>query len=98
MGGAPSNVAIGLHYHGVLVKLWSKVGNLSKDDWKQFFADKPPQTILRKGISLMILTDGANDVRLITKQSAVSISAEKIKEVDTTGAGDTFTNLSNLNH
>ena len=69
LGGASANVAIGHHYHGVPVKLWSKVGNLSKDDWKQFFADKPP----------------------------VSVPAEKIKEVDTTGAGDAFTNLSNRN-
>lgn len=64
---------------------------LSKDDWKQFFGEKTPHTILQKGISLIILTDGENGVRLITEQSEVSVPAEKVKEVDTTGAGDAFT-------
>lgn len=64
---------------------------LSGDDWKQFFGDKTPYDILQKGISLIILTDGANGVRLITKQSEVSVPVENVKVVDTTGAGDAFT-------
>lgn len=64
---------------------------LSRDDWQQFFSNKIPQDILEKGISLLILTEGANGVRLISEKSDVFVPGEKVKVVDTTGAGDAFT-------
>lgn len=63
---------------------------LSKDDWKHFFSNKTPQNILGMGISLLILTEGAAGVHLISDNSDVFVPAEEIKALDTTGAGDAF--------
>lgn len=37
VGGAPANVAIGLHHHGIAVDLWSKVGN---DSFGKFLIER----------------------------------------------------------
>ena len=63
---------------------------LSVDDWQQFFSDQQPQDLLKKGISLIILTEGARGARLITDRHNVFIPSEKVDALDTTGAGDAF--------
>jgi fructokinase len=58
VGGAPANVAIGLHYHGVPVELWSKVGN---DSFGKFLIDQ----IDRFGISTQnIIQDSRHPTKL----------------------------------
>ncbi len=65
---------------------------LSMEDWVQFFSDQSPQDLLKKGISLLILTEGENGARFITKQQEIFIPSETVANViDTTGAGDAFT-------
>lgn len=63
---------------------------LSQEDRAQLFPDSSPSDILRKGISLLIFTEGAGGARFFTKREEVTVPAEKIKVVDTTGAGDAF--------
>jgi len=64
---------------------------LSKEDWSYFFPGKSRHEILRENISLLILTEGAKGVRLLTEKQEVSVPAEDVRAVDTTGAGDAFT-------
>ncbi len=63
---------------------------LSSDDWTHFFPDRSPQHVLQKGISLLVLTEGAKGVRLLTEKTELFVTAPKVKAVDTTGAGDAF--------
>lgn len=64
---------------------------LSRDDWKQFFPSKKAADIFGRGVSLLILTEGAKGVRLLTEQQEICVPATKVEAVDTTGAGDAFT-------
>lgn len=58
VGGAPANVAIGLHYHNVPVELWSRVGN---DSFGTFLIDQ----INRYGISSdNIIQDSGHPTKL----------------------------------
>jgi fructokinase len=64
---------------------------LSEDDWAQFFSNQSPPDLLNKGISLVIITEGAKGARLITRQHEVFTPSETVPVLDTTGAGDAFT-------
>lgn len=46
--------------------------------------------VLLKGPSTVIVTLGADGVRIVTKDKVVSISAPKVVAVDSVGAGDSF--------
>ncbi len=64
VGGAPANVAIGLHHHGVPVRLWSKVGN---DSFGKFLREQ----LRRQGLAV----DGiAVDNEHPTKLALVGLS------------------------
>ena len=46
---------------------------------------------LRRGAKVVILTRGAEGATAVSASAAVSVPGEKVKVVDTVGAGDTFT-------
>lgn len=48
------------------------------------------QSVLALGVKLIIVTDGDNDVQLISEHSSIFIATPVIKAIDTTGAGDSF--------
>lgn len=47
--------------------------------------------LFERGVSLILLTDGAKDVQLLTANWQTSLATPKVTVVDTTGAGDAFT-------
>lgn len=63
---------------------------MSEDDWSHFFPGKSPQELRQENISLLILTEGARGVRMLTEKEEVFVPAENVKVVTTTGAGDAF--------
>lgn len=63
---------------------------MSKSEYRMFFPDTPPQQIIAKGISLLIITDGANGSRFVTQTADLDFPAPSTRVVDTTGAGDAF--------
>ncbi len=52
--------------------------------------EKAAKILLDKGISCVIVTLGSNGAYIATKDASVYSSGEKVKVVDTTGAGDSF--------
>ena len=47
-------------------------------------------SLLKKGVGVLILTEGDKGVTIVGKDSEIKITAPKMKAVDTTAAGDTF--------
>jgi len=52
--------------------------------------EKAAKALLDKGVSCVIVTLGANGAYIATKDAAVHSSGNKVKVIDTTGAGDSF--------
>jgi len=47
-------------------------------------------TLIKKGIKKLILTEGSKGVTIVSKDNDIKITAPKMKALDTTAAGDTF--------
>jgi len=45
---------------------------------------------IKKGVSLLVITDGENDIEYFTVQGKQLISAPKVQAIDTTAGGDAF--------
>lgn len=54
-------------------------------------AENAAKTLLKKGIKHVIVTMGENGSMLVTDQRVQRFASEKVKAVDTTAAGDSFT-------
>ncbi len=67
---------------------------ISSEDFELIYGKEEPEarakTWLAQGVRLVILTRGSEGVTAWTKAHRVDVPAEKIKLVDTVGAGDTF--------
>ena len=63
---------------------------LSVEDQRHLFPKRSPQELMQENISLLIFTEGAKGVRLLTKREDVFVPCEEVEVVDTTGAGDAF--------
>jgi len=63
---------------------------MSKAEYEMFFPETPPQQIIEKGISLLIITHGSKGSRFITRTADLNFPAHPTMVKDTTGAGDAF--------
>lgn len=66
---------------------------ISKEELYMLFGNDEEaavRTALSYGIRVMLVTDGANGASLYMRNGRVSLPAEKVNTVDTTGAGDIF--------
>jgi fructokinase len=61
---------------------------LSDEDMEWLGTD--PETVLRGGTSVVLMTRGADGVDIVTREGTRHIAARKVEVVDTVGAGDTF--------
>lgn len=64
---------------------------MSVADWPAVWGDRTPTDVLDAGCALVVLTDGAQGARLLTRRFDVHVPAPPVHPVDTTGAGDAFT-------
>ncbi|QMS85080.1 carbohydrate kinase family protein [Candidatus Xianfuyuplasma coldseepsis] len=48
------------------------------------------QSLFKGNVRVIILTEGSNGASIYTKQNVIFVPSEKVKPVDTTGAGDSF--------
>ncbi|WP_163133189.1 carbohydrate kinase [Agarivorans sp. Alg241-V36] len=68
---------------------------LSQEEWdylsKLGQVDNLAAVLFEQGVSLILLTDGAADVQLLTANWQTSLATPTVSVVDTTGAGDAFT-------
>ena len=49
-----------------------------------------PETLLKQGVALVLVTRGAEGVDMVSREGTKRIAAQKVSVVDTVGAGDTF--------
>ena len=63
---------------------------MSATEYEMFFPQTPPQQIVNKGISLLIITNGSQGSRFITPTVDLNFPAHPTPVKDTTGAGDAF--------
>ncbi|MEJ2635455.1 MAG: carbohydrate kinase [Calditrichia bacterium] len=63
---------------------------LSQPEFDVIFSDLEPSELLNRGISLLIITRGAQGSRFFTHHSSLQIPAMNVRVADTTGAGDAF--------
>lgn len=52
--------------------------------------DSGAEAMLERGAKVILVTEGADGARAITKKGQVRVQGHKVKVVDTVGAGDTF--------
>ncbi len=64
---------------------------LSREEFRMMFPNDPPESLLEKGPSLLIITEGAEGARLYTPEIRITVPPPRVRAVDTTGAGDAFT-------
>lgn len=66
---------------------------IAKEEFLMLFGDdkeKAIDEVFSYGIKIILVTDGANGAELYMKNGHIKVPAEKVKTVDTTGAGDIF--------
>jgi fructokinase len=82
--------------YAALVEKWvgiSSVVKLSDDDFEWLYPGQSPEKIaeqwLQGGVALVVVTRGADGLVGYTSDGVVEVAGEKVKVVDTVGAGDT---------
>ena len=70
------------------------VVKVSTDDAEYLYPDRPAlaaaEEIRYQGAQVVLLTDGANDVRIVTESEQLRIPVPRVAIADTIGAGDSF--------
>lgn len=64
---------------------------LSGEEYQMVLSGTTPREILSQGVSLLVITEGAQGCRFVTRRLDVRVAAQPVEAVDTTGAGDAFT-------
>ena len=64
---------------------------MSREEYEMVFSGTAPLEILSQGISLLVITEGAQGCRLVTRKFDVRVASQPVEAIDTTGAGDAFT-------
>ncbi len=64
---------------------------VSRTEYEMIFGSQPVRELLAGSLQLLIITDGENGARLISRQTEATVPSATAQTTDTTGAGDAFT-------